>query len=325
MKAAESLLEKGIHPNLVSEGKSITNILGFQQALDFSLNILIKNLTIPVDIANNQTLIECVNTSLSSKVVSSYAELLSPIAVDSIMRVIDPKTATNVDLKDIRIVKKLGGTIDDTELVDGIVFDKCKPSTASGGPMKIENAKIAICQFTISTPKTDIENSVIVKEYQAMERIMKEERKIIAEMVKKIVASGANVLLIQKSILKDATNELSLHFLAKKGIMVVQDIERDDVEFISKSIGAVPIAHIDHMNAEKFGFAEVCETQRLLDDTKLFKITGMKNSNTMSILIRGSNPLVLDEADRSLHDALCVIRSLIKSRGLVTGGGSAEI
>ena len=83
---------------------------------------------------------------------------------------------------------------------------KCKPSSASGGPIKIEKAKIAICQFTISTPKTDIENSVIVKEYQAMERIMKEERKIIAEMVKKIVASGANVLLIQKSILKDATN-----------------------------------------------------------------------------------------------------------------------
>ena len=188
-----------------------------------------KNLTLPVDIANHQTLIECVNTSLSSKVVSSYAELLSPIAVDSIMKIIDPKTATNVDLKDIRIVKKMGGTIDDTELVDGIVFDKCKPSAASGGPTKVENAKIAICQFTISTPKTDIENSVIVKEYQAMERIMKEERKIIAEMVKKIVASGANVLLIQKSILKDATNELSLHFLAKKGIMVVQDIERDDV------------------------------------------------------------------------------------------------
>lgn len=84
-------------------------------------------------------------------------------------------------------------------------------------------------------------------------------------MVKKIVASGANVLLIQKSILKDATNELSLHFLAKKGIMVVQDIERDDIEFISKSIGAIPIAHIDHMNPDKFGFAALCETQRLSD------------------------------------------------------------
>ena len=154
---------------------------------------------------------------------------------------------------------------------------------------------------------------------------MKEERKLIAEMVKKIVASGANVLLIQKSILKDATNELSLHFLAKKGIMVVQDIERDEVEFICKSIGAIPIAHIDSMTADKFGTAKLCESARLTDDTKIFKITGLKESKTMSILVRGSNPMVIDEADRSLHDALCVIRSLIKSRGLVTGGGSAEV
>lgn len=111
---------------------------------------------IPVEISNTQTLIDCVNTSLSSKVVSSYAELLSPIAVEAVMKIIDPKTAENVDLKDIRIVKKLGGTIDDTQLVQGIVFDKCKPSIAGGGPGKIENAKIAICQFQISTPKTDI-------------------------------------------------------------------------------------------------------------------------------------------------------------------------
>lgn len=154
---------------------------------------------------------------------------------------------------------------------------------------------------------------------------MKEERKIIAEMVKKIVASGANVLLIQKSILKDATNELSLHFLAKKGIMVVQDIERDEVEFICRSINAVPIAHIDHMSPDKFGKAALCEMTRLADDTKVFKITGLTQSKTVSVLIRGSNPLVIDEAERSFHDALCVIRSLVKSRGLITGGGSAEV
>lgn len=174
------------------------------------------------------------------------------------MKVIDPKTATNIDLKDIRIVKKMGGTIDDTTLVEGLVFDKCKPSTAAGGPTKIENAKIALVQFQIATPKTDIENSVIVKDFHAMDRIMREERKIISEMVKKIAASGANVLLIQKSILKDATNELSLHFLAKKGIMVVQDIERDDVEFICKTLGCIPVAHIDHLTADKFGKATLC-------------------------------------------------------------------
>ena len=96
-----------------------------------------KNLSLPVDITDKKTLIECVNTSLSSKVVSSYSELFSPMAVDAIMKIIDPKTAKNVDLKDIKIVKKLGGTIEDSELVEGLVFDKCKPSTANGGPTKI--------------------------------------------------------------------------------------------------------------------------------------------------------------------------------------------
>lgn len=149
------------------------------------------------------------------------------MAVDAVLKVIDPQTAVNVDLRDIRIVKKLGGTIDNTKMVEGIIFDKCKPSTANNGPTKITNARIAVVQFQIATPKTDLENSVIIKDYQAMDRIMKEERKHIADMVKKIAKSSANVLLIQKSILKDATNELSLYFLAKKGIMVVQDIERD--------------------------------------------------------------------------------------------------
>lgn len=129
LKAAESLLDKGIHPNLISEG--------FQRALDYSLDVVKNQLSIPVKITDRESLIECVNTSLSSKVVSSYSSLLSPLAVNAVMKIINPETDINVDLKDIRIVKKLGGTIDDTELIEGIVFDKCKPSTSSGGPTKI--------------------------------------------------------------------------------------------------------------------------------------------------------------------------------------------
>ena len=111
--------------------------IGFQKALDICLNEIRSNLSIPVDITNRETLIECVNTSLSSKVVSANCELLSPMAVDAVLKIIDTNNATNVDLKDIKIVKKLGGTIDDTQLIEGIVFDRCKPSQASGGPTKI--------------------------------------------------------------------------------------------------------------------------------------------------------------------------------------------
>jgi T-complex protein 1 subunit delta len=252
--------------------------------------------------------------------------MLSPLAVDAVMRIIDPKVDQNVDLRDIKVVKKLGGTIDDTELVEGIVFTSNKPSHSAGGPTRIKDAKIALLQFTLSSPKTDVENSVVVDNYQAMDRILKEERKYIADLVKKIVASGANVLLIQKSILRDAVNDLSLHFLAKKNIMVVKDIEREDVEFISKTLGCIPVAHIDHLNAEKLGKAELVEESRLSDDSKVLKITGTsKSSKTVTILVRGSNGLVIDEAERSIHDALCVVRSLIKSRGLIPGGGAPEI
>jgi len=219
------LLEKGIHPTTISEG--------FQIALEKSLEIL-KTIQTEIDLGDRESLITCVNTSLSSKVVSSYSSLLSPIAVDAVLKIIDPTVDRNVDLKDIKIVKKLGGTIDDTRLVDGLVFPNQKPAHSAGGPTRIKDAKIALIQFCLSSPKTDIENNIVVNDYQAMDRILKEERKHIANLVKKICASGANVLLIQKSILKDATNDLSLHFLAKKGIMVVKDIEREDVEFISK-------------------------------------------------------------------------------------------
>lgn len=143
----------------------------------------------------------------------------------------------------------------------------------------MKEAKIALIQFCLSAPKTDIENSVVVNEYNAMDRILKEERNYIMNMIKKIVKSGANVVLIQKSILRDATNELSLHFLAKKGIMVVKDIERDQVEFISKTINCIPVAHIDHLTADKLGTSDLVHEERLEDDSSILKITGVPNEN----------------------------------------------
>jgi len=219
----------------------------------------------------------------------------------------------------------MGGTIDDTELVEGLVFANNKPAHSAGGPSKVVNPKIALIQFCVSSPKTDVENNIVVKDYSQMDRLLKEEKKYIAEMVKKIAESGCNVLLIQKSILRDATNDLSLHFLAKKNIMVVKDIEREDVEFISKTIGAIPVAHIDHLTADKLGKAALIEELSLSDDSKILKVSGVPNSKTITILVRGSNHLVVDEADRSIHDALCVVRSLVKNRGLIPGGGAPEI
>jgi T-complex protein 1 subunit delta len=193
-------------------------------------------MSIPVDLNNRDQLIQNAITSLSSKVVSHHSDLLAPIAVDSILKIIDKETATNCDLNNIHVATKLGGTIDDSELIDGLVFVDKKASHFAGGPTRIEGAKIGIVQFPLSAPKTDLESNVVVHDYTAMDRLLKEEKKYILELVKKIIASGANVLLLQKSILREAVSDLALHFLAKKKIMVIKDIERDQIDFISRTI-----------------------------------------------------------------------------------------
>ena len=167
------------------------------------------------------------------------------MAVDSVLKIINNKDDTNVDLKNIKVSMKIGGTVDDSELIDGLCFTNNKVSHFAGGPIRVEKAKIGLVQFCLSAPKTDLENNVVVNDYTAMDRILKEEKKYIVNLVKKIVGTGCNVLLIQKSILRDAVNDLALHFLSKKNIMVIKDIEREDVDFICKTIDAVPVPHID--------------------------------------------------------------------------------
>ena len=143
--------------------------------------------------------------------------------------------------------------------------------------------------------------------------------------MKGIKKAGCNVLLIQKSILRDAVSDLALHFLAKMKIMVIKDIEREEIEFICKSLSCKPVASLDHFTPEMLGTAEMVEEVQT-GDSKLVKITGIQNQGkTVSIVVRGSNKLVLEEAERSIHDALCVIRCLVKKRALIAGGGAPEI
>jgi len=248
------------------------------------------------------------------------------MAVDAVLKIIDKEKDTNVDLNNIKVSMKLGGTVDDSELIDGLVFTNNKVSHFAGGPTRVENAKIGLIQFCLSAPKTDLENNVVVNDYTAMDRILKEERKYIVDLVKKIVATGCNVLLIQKSILRDAVNDLALHFLAKKNIMVIKDIERDEIDFIAKTINAVPVPHVDQFTKDKLGTAKLVEERKSGGENKIIYVTGCpEQSRTVSILVRGSNQLVLEEAERSLHDALCVVRALVKKRHLVPGGACVEM
>lgn len=314
--AAEKLLNKGIHPTIIAES--------FQRAAKRSVEILL-DMSHKISLKDRNALIRAAATSLSSKIVSQYSSFLAPLAVDCVLSVSD-ELSTNVDLKDIRLIKKVGGTIDDTEMVDGVVLTQNAVKTA-GGPARMERAKIGLIQFQISPPKPDTENNIVVNDYRQMDKILKEERAYLLNICKKIKKSKCNVLLIQKSILRDAVNELALHFLSKLNIMVVKDIEREEIEFLSKSLGCKPISDIELFTEDRLGSAELVE-EIDSDGSKIVKFTGVKNTvskPTVSVIVRGANNMVLDETERSLHDALCVIRCLVKERALIAGGGAPEI
>lgn len=316
LKHSLSLLSHGVHPTVVSDSLHKLSL----RAVD-----VLTAMAVPLELSDRDSLVKSAATSLNSKVVSQYSSLLAPLAVDAVLSVVDPDKPDLVDLRDVKIVKKLGGTVDDTHLVRGLVFDK-KVSRSGGGPTRVDNAKIAVIQFQISPPKTDIEQSIVVSDYSQMDRILKEERNYILSIIKKIRATGCNVLLIQKSILRDAVTDLSLHYLAKAKILVIKDVERDEIEFITKTLNCLPIANIEHFREEKLGFADCVEEVSLGDGGKIVQITGIKDmGRTTTVLVRGSNQLVLDEAERSLHDALCVVRCLVKKQFLIAGGGAPEI
>jgi len=311
MEAAEKLLKKGIHPTAISES--------FQKASAESVRIL-ESIAKPVDLGDKEKLLQSANTSLNSKVVSQHSSELSPIAVEAVLKVVDPERDNNVNLKDIKVIQKLGGTVDDTEMVNGLVFQE----KAAGNVKKIDKAKIGLIQFQVSPPKTDMDNQVIVSDYAAMDRVLREERAYILDIVKQIKKAGCNVLLIQKSILRDAISDLALHFFDKMKIMVVKDVEREDIEHVCKSLGCAPVASLDHFTADKLATADLVE-EVSTGSSKVVKITGIaKAGRTVSIIVRGSNKLMLEEAARSLHDALCVIRCLVKKRFIIAGGGSPE-
>merc|ERR1719405_412986 len=306
LKAAQDMLDTGLHPQVITDAFLSAAAKGDE---------ILKSMSIPVNLTDHSALIKAAKTSLCSKIVAQSADTFSEIAVGAVLKAIGKEnlqTATNVDLTDIQVKKKLGGTLDESELVDGLVMTQ-EVSRGAGGPGRIQNAKIGLIQFCLSPPKTDMEQNVVIKDYSQMDRLLREERLILARMVKQISKTGCNVLLIQKSILRDATTELSLDFCAKAKIMVIRDVEPD--------------ASLDQFTEDKLGYCDVVSEEQLGGDIgSIVRFNGLKTaSNCVSVLVRGTNLLTLDETERSLHDALCVVRSLVKTRAMLPGGGAPEM
>ncbi|KAK7054776.1 T-complex protein 1 subunit delta [Paramarasmius palmivorus] len=308
--AAEKMLQKGIHPTIIAEAF----FKAFAKATEY-----LTDISTPVDLGDKASLLRAASTSLNSKIVSQYSSTLAPIAVAAVTRLVTP-TSSNVDLRDIRVVKKVGGTIEDTELVEGVVLNQ-NVVTAAGGPTRMEKAKIAIIQFQLSAPKPDMDNTVVINDYRQMDKVIKEGRQYLLNICKKIKKANCNVLLIQKSILRDAVDDTSLNFLKRLNIMVVKDVERDEIQFLSKSLGCKPIADIEAFTEDKLGAADLVE-EFLSRVSKWSKSLESKTAAERSAFWRWE---AITSSLRSARGVYMMRSVLSDVWALIGGGGAPEI
>ena len=301
------LFKLGIHPTAISEA--------YQVACDEAVKV-VMSIARPVDLKNREELINICKTTLSSKIISHHSDHLAPLILDSVLRVSD---SDNVDLSRIHVIKRLGGTVDESRLTTGLAFAR-RPTE---GPGFCEKVKIGIARFCLSPPKTDMEANLIVHDSDAIDRLLEQERKLTAKMCKKIASSGCNVLLLQKSIMREAVSDMALHFLKKLKITVIDDIEREEIDFIATTTGATPVATIDEFTSDKLGSMgelTVVDGVTYISRNQYEE----KSVKTCTIILRGANKLILDEAVRSVHEGLCAIRCLIKKGFIIPGGAAVE-
>jgi thermosome len=309
IEKAEELIAKNVHPTIIVEG--------FKEASQKAIDIL-RKLAIKIDIEDKDFLNKIARTSMASKVVSRNSEYLSSIVVDCIAAVSKRSSIgkITVDMDNIKVEKKPGGSINDSQIVRGIVLDK--EIVHGGMPRKIEKAKIALVNSALEIEKTEFDAKLNINSPDQMQRFLDEENKMLKSMVDKISSAGAKVVLCQKGI-----DDIAQHYLAKKGIMAVRRIKESDMAKLSKATGARIITNIEELNATDLGYAELVEERKVETDKWVF-VEGCKNPRAVSVLIKGGSQRIVDEAERSVHDGLMTTKDIIEYPYAVLGGGACE-
>ena len=306
---AEELLNKNVHPTVIIDG--------YRKAADKAIETLEK-IAIPIDPTDKEFLKKAAMTSMASKLVSENREYLANIAVEAVLHVAQKVGEQyKVDLDDILIQKKTGESVADTTLIKGIVLDK--EVVHPGMPRRVENAKIALLNCPLEIEKTEFDAKINIETPEQMEAFLREEENMLREMVKKIKNAGANVLICQKGI-----DDMAQHFLARAGILAVRRAKKSDMEKLAKATGGRIITNLEDLTEKDLGYAELVEERKIGEDKMVF-IEGCKNPRAVAILIRGGAERIVDEAERSLHDALCVVRDVVQEPKILAGGGAPEI
>jgi len=312
LEKAESLLDQEIHPTIIIEG--------FKEALAKSLEYL-DEIGVKVEPTDKETLRKLASTALASKYVGAgtVREKLVDLIIDAALTVAEPRPdgTYNLDLNNVKIEKKKGESLLDSQLIRGIVLDKevVHPTM----PKRVEGAKIALLDMPLEVEKPEITAKINITSPEQIKAFLEEETKILRDMVEKIANVGANVVICQKGI-----DDVAQYFLAKKGILAVRRVKRSDMEKLERATGGRIISSIRDLTPEDLGQAELVEERKVGTDKMVF-VEGCKNPKAVTILLRGANDMELDEAERSIHDALSVIRNVMREPKIVGGGGAPEV
>ena len=309
LNRAEELIDKNIHPTVIIDG--------YRKAAEKALETLEK-IAIPVDLKSKDYLLKAATTAMGSKIVAEYKEYLADLAVKAMLAVAEKHDGGfKVDVDDVKVEKKTGESLRDTSLINGIVLDK--EIVHSGMPKRVENAKIALLDASLENEKPEIDTKINIESPSQIEAFLKQEETMLKDMVNKVVASGANMVICQKGI-----DDMAQHFLARRGIIAIRRAKKSDIEKLAKATGAKIVSNLDALAPSDLGYAALVEERRISDDKMTF-IEGCKNPKAVTLLVRGATQRMTAEAERSIHDALCVVRDLLEEPKIVAGGSAPEL
>ena len=306
LKNAENLLSQDVHPTVIAKGYRMAG----EQAMS-----TIEKLSEPISKEDTKLLNKIAMTAMTGKAAEMARERLAELVVKAAILTVDE--SGKLDADDIKLEKKVGFGVDDSELIEGILLDKEK--VHSGMPSSIKNAKIALIDKELEIKKTEIDANIEIKDPSQMQAFIDMEEKMIRDMVENVAKSGANVVFVQKGI-----DDLAKHFLSKKGIFAVERVSDDNMQKLAKATGAKITNNLRDLAATDLGFAGIVEEKKLGDET--FTLIGKcKNPRSVTILIRGGTPHVVDELERAVSDAVGDISATLSNGKAVGGAGAAEI
>jgi len=308
LSKAQSLMEKEVHPSIIVEG--------FSTALEKSKELL-DDIAIKVDPTDRKVLRRIADVAMATKLLTEEKEKIASVVVDAILTVAEQKAGKHtVDIEDVKVEKKPGGGLSDTRLIKGLVLDK---EVVHGRmPKRVENAKIALIIKPFEIEKTEFDSKLSVETPDQLEAFIKKEEKLLEEMVEKLAEAGANVLLCQRGI-----DDMAQHYMARRGILAARRLKVSDMERLAKATGAKIVTEASGLSSSDVGYAKLVEERKIGEDKMLF-IEGCKDPKAVTIFTRGGTERIVNEAERAIHDALCVVRDVVQEPKIVAGGGAPE-